>query len=372
MNEHLTPGDLTAFLDGRLPQRRVPDVVEHLRHCPNCASSARGSEPAMRAAERLAWQLAADADEHPPVETTLTAYVDGTLSGDDAAAAEAHLEVCARCREDVDDLRAIASTSRRRPRRSWLPGAVAAAALLAIVATLLLLRREPGRPASPPVTATTVERPATHTAATQTAPPSPVPALPRYERPEWRAAVDEALRTGALPMPAVLAGLRVAPDVLRTPGERAAEGRLAPVSTVVETTRPRFTWTPAGGATYLVSVFDDDTLVAESGVLSEPAWQPERDLPRGRTVQWEVEVRGGDGGVRSLPAPPAPPALFRVLDAAAHAELQRARAAHGGDPLLLGVLYARSGLRDDAARELRRVRTEQGQQLLRSVEQWPR
>ncbi len=363
MNEHLTPGDLTAFLDGRLPPRRVPDVVEHLRHCPHCSSSARGSELAARAAGRLAWQLAADGDEHPPVETTLTAYVDGTLSEDDAAAAEAHLEVCARCREDVEDLQAIASTLRQRPRRSWFPSAVAAAALLAIVATLVLLRRAPVP--LPPVTATAVAHPATHTAATQTA-------ATQYERPEWRAAVDEALRTGALPMPAALAGLRVAPDVLRTPGEREAEERLQPVRTVVETTRPRFTWTPAEGATYLVSVFDDDTLVAESGVLSEPAWQPERDLPRGRTVQWEVEIRGGDGSVRNLPAPPAPPALFRVLDAAAHAELQRARAEYGDDPLLLGVLYARSGLREDAARELRRVRTEQGRRLLRSVEQWPR
>jgi len=170
-------------------------------------------------------------------------------------------------------------------------------------------------------------------------------------------------------MPAALAALQLAPDVLRA-GSAGEAGRLAPVRTIVETTRPQFRWTPAAGETYVVSIFEEETLVAESGVLDESHWEPMTDLPRGRVYQWELEVRSG-GDAHTIPAPPAPPALFRVLDEAASAELQRARALHGGDPLLLGVLYARCGLREDAERELRRVPAEQGQRLLQSIARWP-
>src|SRR6185436_5171159 len=198
---------------------------------------------------------------------------------------------------------------------------------------------------------------------------TPAPPQEPYERPEWRAAVSEALRTGTLRMPAALAALQLAPDVLRA-GSAGEAGRLAPVRTIVETTRPHFRWTPVARATYVVSIFEEETLVAESGVLDESHWEPMTDLPRGRVYQWELEVRSG-GDAHTIPAPPAPPALFRVLDEAASAELQRARALHGGDPLLLGVLYARCGLREDAERELRRVPAEQGQRLLQSIARWP-
>jgi hypothetical protein len=140
---------------------------------------------------------------------------------------------------------------------------------------------------------------------------------------------------------------------------------------IVETTRPRFEWPAESGAAYVVSVLDGTEIVAESPRLTQSSWQPAKNLPRGRSYQWQVEVFRG-GGKRILPAPPAPPALFRVLDAKAHAELEAARAAHPRDALLLGVLYARHGLRAEAERELARVETEDGRRLLQSFEEWPR
>jgi hypothetical protein len=171
-------------------------------------------------------------------------------------------------------------------------------------------------------------------------------------------------------MPAALAELQLPPDPERAPGEQRVDA-LEPAAAIVETTRPLFRWPEVPGATYVVSIFEGPSPVAESPPLREPQWQPERDLVRGRTYQWQVSVRGR-GGRALFPAPPAPPALFRVLDRQSHEELERARAERGDDALLLGVLYAREGLRAEAERELGRVETEEGRRLLRSVQEWPR
>src|SRR6185436_19945581 len=94
MSRHLTSEELRAFLQGRLPRHRVLAVVEHLEHCAECSMTARGAEPGARAAAGLASQFALPRAEHLPVETTLTAYVDGTLPQADLDAVEAHLGLC--------------------------------------------------------------------------------------------------------------------------------------------------------------------------------------------------------------------------------------------------------------------------------------
>ena len=119
------------------------------------------------------------------------------------------------------------------------------------------------------------------------------------------------------------------------------------------------------------TVFDDQRLVAESPVLEKESWLPERDLPRGRAYHWQVEARDRDGDTTILPSPPNPQAFFRVLDEASHEELKLARATHENDHLLLGVLYARKGLRTEAERELADVETPEGRRLLESVRAWP-
>lgn len=308
---------------------------------------------AERAARNLALQL--DDRDHPDVETTLTAYVDGQLDEQARASVDEHLATCSRCREDVADLRATQQAIRPRS-HAWRWLAVAAVFGLAITTAVLLARKKPVPPM--PINVQTAQTTTTNVAAP-----------PKDDHPEWRARVEKALGAGALKMPASLAALQIAPDQLRAPeGETA---HLEPVGAIVDATRPRFTWTPTPDATYVVSIFDGDTPVAESGTLHAAEWRPDRDLPRGRIYQWQVEVRAGDD-VTILPTPPAPPALFRVLDAHAHAELEQARAAHANDHLLLGVLYASHGLRAEAETELRKVESPDGRKLLHSVEAWRR
>jgi len=53
-----------------------------------------------------------------------------------------------------------------------------------------------------------------------------------------------------------------------------------------------------------------------------------------------------------MPAPPAPPAIFRIISQRERDELVRARAEAGDDHLLLALLYARAGIVDEARREL--------------------
>jgi hypothetical protein len=127
-----------------------------------------------------------------------------------------------------------------------------------------------------------------------------------------------------------------------------------PSGVVIESTRPRFEW-KAPNVSSTVTIFSGDREIARSTPTTAGRWTPSRDLTRGLTYTWEVQFEK-DGELQILPAPPAPPARFHVLDATTHDELEAARREHPSDPLFLGLLYARAGLVDAAIAELRRVR----------------
>jgi Putative zinc-finger len=357
MSEHPSRDEIRRFAESSISGHRVIEIARHLKACRRCATEARTSEPAVRAGLALFGELVED-EEHPPVESVLTRYVDGTLDADELAPIEDHLFRCPRCREDVDDLRAMAAVAlqpRRRRRRVW-PAFAAAAAVAVVASVIFSSRAEPER----------------DTPRAIAVPPRVIanaPAPQRYARDGLNEAVSAALRNGAMPMPAALADLQLDDDPERAPGTASAS-RIEPSGEIVESARPRFRWPSSPRTKWIVSLFDErGSVVAESGVLNQPSWQPDRELPRGRVYQ--VQVRAiGEAGETIIPAPPAPPAFFRVLDEAAHAELAAARAAHSADPLLLGVLYARHGLQADAIRELERVPGPEAQRLLASIRAW--
>ncbi|HYC59249.1 MAG TPA: zf-HC2 domain-containing protein [Thermoanaerobaculia bacterium] len=356
MNDHPTQEELSRFMRGGLATNRVATVVWHLEHCRPCVAVTLTSQQVARSSRSLARAIDPRIDEHP-AGTLLTSYVDGLLGSADCEAVAAHLEVCPTCREDVDDLRATALLVAPSRMRRWAPLAAAAAVAIVVAALASRVDTPPAVPA-PRV----VQRPATKQS------PAPVVTSPRYARAEWAIAVENALRRGTIDMPAALADLQLDPDPERAPIESTASV-LEPASAIIETTRPRLRWTPIPDATYVVSIFDGAALIAESPLLHESKWQPRRSLPRGRTYQWQVSATS-ETVTTIMPAPPAPPALFRVLDAAAYEEIESARKAHADDALLLGVLYARMGLRHDAERELARVATAEGRALLQSVQAW--
>ena len=279
--------------------------------------------------------------EHPEVATTLSAYVDGSLAAEQTRDVAAHLAQCARCREDVDDLRR--EQEALTPRSSWrLPLAAAAAVALIAAGTALFLMRDV-KPPPPPL--------------------RPQPA--GYGRADW----DAAARSEHLPPPSVFAQLRPAPETLR--GDSSSIGaRLEPGGEVIESAQPRFTWPAEERSRYVVSVFDEGKrLVADSGEIAAASWTVPKPLARGATYSWQVEVRKGDA-VLTLPAPPAPPVRFRVLDEPTLQDVEAARRRFPNDHLLLGVLYARAGVQRRAEEELRASHDPRAARLLNEVRHW--
>jgi len=86
------------------------------------------------------------------------------------------------------------------------------------------------------------------------------------------------------------------------------------------------------------------------------AWTVTPPLARGQSYSWQVKAIK-DGQQFQAPKPPAPQARFRVLGGQQADEIVRARRSYGSSHLVLGLMYARAGLLDEAARELRALQS---------------
>jgi len=295
---------------------------------PDLIDDAKRRDAAVAAAARA---LAGERDEHPPY-AMLEQVVDRTADGVTREIVESHAAVCAQCEAELRDLREFVGDRRAPLRSDWL--AAAAALLLAVLGGGYWIVRSARTAAPAPRPARIVVTPA------------PAPA-----RDDWSALAAAALAAGKLEPPPILRGLRPAGDVLRDPAAAAAQPGMSPAGVVIESVTPALTW-PAAGSRYVVSVFDGRRRVARSGVLRENEWRVSPPLARGLTYGWQVEVRRSSA-TDVLPAPPAPPVLFHVLDETGAAVLADARRRHRDDHLLIGVLYARMGMQHSAVDELR-------------------
>lgn len=363
--EHLTIETIRAWRNGKLAPGEVIAVARHLASCSDCADLGTRELSLPRSAAALRAQIEGDSF-HPDVEGELFAYTDGTLPLDRRVAVEEHLAHCARCRQDVDDLRGLGA-ARKWALPRWALGAAAALAAVVVTSLLLFDRVTPALVTAPPAVITA-----------QPGLPVPSPAVrtpepPAYGRSDWGELVRAARSGKPMPMPEVLKKIRRKADILRGSSSPPRDTPFAPVGVVLETQRPTFTWPAPAGARSTVSLFAGPREVARSKQLATTTWTPPRDLPRGVTYTWEVEV-SAHGEPQILPAPPAPPAQFHIVDAATLAELDAAARDHPDDHLLLGLLYARAGLDDRARAELSRVDAPQdvvtARRVLRELETW--
>jgi hypothetical protein len=332
----------------RLARREVGEadlrrIEEHLGSCPVCARKA--SDRASAALARLRDHFLFDAPaalEHPGRDE-LARYARRALDLAANEIVETHLDECDECARVIAEIR-----MRRRgaTRRVWLTAA-AAAIVIALIAVLMVQRSAAPPTVVPPV----VKRQPAEERAQPRAPES-VQVAEAYADPEWNALVRTATETGRLPLPHDLDTLRGDEDVVR--GSGAEAGRVQPAGKVVGVVRPEFSWPSRDGATYTVFVFDVDREIARSAPLSTTRWTVPVDLPRGRTLTWQVEAVHGEN-IETIPRPPAPPARFRIITEDDQRDLARARELHAGDDLLLGVLYARAGMLDEAKASLQRA-----------------
>lgn len=229
----------------------------------------------------------------------------------------------------------------------WLKPAVPLAAAAAIAAIFLLMPRQERSDGRPPA--------ARRIEARRPVPP-PAPSI--------HPLVAQARKTGVLPFPAEIRRLAEGDAFRGVEGDRARR-TVWPSATAVDDVRPELRWPSSEGARFVVSVTAEGEEVAGSGTLTKSRWRTPQ-LRRGTMYRWQVYVERGEESL-VIPAPPAPPAIFRVLSQREHDELTKAIAEAGGDRLLLGLTYARAGLVEDARRELETHARETGDPLARRL-----
>jgi hypothetical protein len=355
---HMSLEMLRRLARRELAPREIAEVLRHIGECEECAQTAAADAPAGMALELDALDVlhAGDAGPWHPDHAELTTYVDGAAGPAEREIVESHAEDCGMCRVDLADLAAL---RRHRPRSAWRV-AITAAAAAGLAAVMFLQRSDdvPAPLAAPsPVVATTATTATTATATTSAPAPEP---RPRYENAEWERLVGAAIASATLPFPR---DVGTQPDVLRGSTPDAAS-KVSPAGVVLVETRPRFSWPERTGATYVVSVFDGDRQIVQSEPLAQTHWIPSRPLPRGRTYVWQVQVTR-DGAREIVPAPPAPPATFRIVSHRVHDDLATALRLHPEDHLLYAVLTARAGLREEAIDALHRASADERTKPLR-------
>lgn len=309
----------------------------------------------------------------------LDQYRRGTAAPDDLLAFDDHLAQCEQCREALEKLVSPmalttwaaglarydqkkeeqqvpgepvvtvkapvqAPTARHWPRLFWIP-ALAAALVLAVV----LWKRPSASLQSASTPAFTAElRDAGGVVGLDA---SGVLHAPAGVAEADQALLAEALKTKALAVVGIPVDLTAPPGTLLGTFKPDEFAPLAPLSIMVYSDRPEFTWQGLKGAqTYEVQVFDSDFKeVDSSGKIRETHWTPVQALPRGALYQWQVIAYRANDSVRT-PTPPAPDARFRVLNAEMFGKIEAARA--GSAHLLAAILLAKAGMKDEARKEL--------------------
>jgi hypothetical protein len=177
---------------------------------------------------------------------------------------------------------------------------------------------------------------------------------PSALRSEDAEAVKSALIASQVEAPPLIAGLAGRSGMLRGEREGVRFALQSPVGTAVLTDRPTLRWQRLEGASgYTVAVYDSSfNPVASSPLLVGAEWTLPQALQRGLVYSWQVTANK-DGKLVSSPTSPAPEAKFLVIDQASANGMGQAEQRYANSHLVLGVLFARAGLLDDAERELR-------------------
>lgn len=397
MSDHLSTQLLDRYHERRLEPRELLALDDHLATCAACRDMMRDMEPrrASLLALRAGLQTVQPTPDHLQKEQ-LAAYTEGHLDEVDLELAESHLESCAQCAAQAQELRDSAGKRARifpisapvetsppalqtRLIAAWerllsIPqslriAAVCAMTALLVIAVVLWLRSETDKQEiveHPPAPQPSV-----------TPPQGPQPETPTFRAlndggeqitldsqgnvtgleslsPADQQRVKTALITGRVQTPKALRDLSDSSAASMGRPDGSAFTLIRPVGRIVESDRPTFRWRPLGGAiAYQVTVTDPEggyKEVAASPELQDTKWTVEGRLERGRIYNWQVIAHTNSGEVKA-PAPDAPEAKFKVLEQAKANEVARAKRAYAGRRLVLGLVYAQAGLLDEAERE---------------------
>jgi hypothetical protein len=327
--EHPSDAELRGFVGHTLAGKRVIEVDDHLAVCDVCRTKAASIG---RAGAKLV-DLAADVlmvDAHLTDEQ-LQQYV-GDQRRDGRDRLVRHVAQCETCGRAVNDLQRWAAASSTPRRRVSL--AAAAAVVVLLLSPFAISRWFAGDS------------------------PRETPSIAGLDllADDQRTRVTEALRAGVAEPPPILTAMMTGAEVLMGTAGTQAFRLTTPLATVTVTDRPTFRWDALPGAVeYVIAVFDGELRpVAGPITLSETEWTPSEPLARGGSYVWQVSARRGASSV-TVPTPPAPPARFSVMDAATASDVERMSRVAPDAHLLLGLVLAQAGARQDAEVHLRQV-----------------
>jgi hypothetical protein len=393
MSKHLVQTQLERYREGKLSAAELQTIDEHIGECATCRQQLNDY---LADLEELTASLTADWPEimantgaeakHLSYEQ-VAACVDGELQEENPPRIEKHLAACADCAERVQKLVDFRNETQLEPTITgpdhaptfWqrlislhlpnlppLPLAPVAAAAALIIAIGLFFTWSSTRPPSSRLALNDGGGRVTLDEKGNIGGPKPLP-------PSYQALVKTALTTGKIKPPPVALGLFGVTGALRGGFEESVPiPMVSPVGTVVMADRPTFRWRPlSGAASYSITVSARGQEVANSPALTQTEWTVTQPLPRGATYTWQVSALK-DGKMILSPMPPAPEARFRLLEPEQAKELELAQENYGGMHLVLGSLYARAGLLDDAEREFQSLvdanpRSPVARELLRNV-----
>ncbi|HTX38843.1 MAG TPA: zf-HC2 domain-containing protein [Bryobacteraceae bacterium] len=355
MKGHLSGDQIDRYLARTLAPGEVLALHEHTEGCPDCRK-ALGEAALARMPCAMAPLLSEDAEPHLS-EEEMVAFVTRRMLEPRRAQASRHVAGCDLCLDSVQAMESV--QNRPAPSRmdrsgvAWFAVAGAAAATLLVAAMVLHSPRHPAGTPQPALLASVRDAGGTIELDSQ----GRLMGLSAAS-PEEQNLVREALLRGSLPTGQALPA--EAPGVLLGPGSAAPPfAPLSPLNTRVLSDRPVFTWQVyPGGAHYQVLVTNENLdPMARSGMLTGTEWQPEKGLPRGVILLWQVRAWHGSEMV-SAPAPPAPPARFEIAAEPVAERIEQLRTSPRPSHLLAAVLCARAGLRDEAAKELQALAQE--------------
>jgi hypothetical protein len=361
---HLTEEEIGQYWQRALSPGDLLAADDHLAQCPDCRKfleRARGTT----SREADLWRALTGAE--PPASSHLSyddlvAVVDDDATVANRPETRRHLAICKDCADEAADLRrfpagirepggasnlkATSSTGKRRA--LWIPVWAGAAAVILVAAFLGPRALRTTTHPTPVLVAQLNDAGGSISLDSSGRLAAPSPFDPSdaarmkdvllHQRIEPSAAISQLANP-----PGTLLGERGSPSGLRL---------IAPLGTVTPSDKPVFRWQSSSSNTYVLAIYDSQyQKVAESPVLRQTDWTPNRPLSRGQIYTWQLTALIKGKQIRE-PLPPAPEARFQVLSQAEAEQLEKAQSEHTDSHLLLGILYARAGALDDAEREL--------------------
>jgi hypothetical protein len=381
VTRHLTSDQFQKYKERKIPTSELLAIGDHLAECRDCREKLGGTEERAAILHSLTRdvQSALLKNQEHLTYQQIAGYVDEILNPIQLEIVQSHLDICARCKSELEDLAKfqkqlskeqiskksfVSSVAFQNKFAVMLPRMIAVAAALVVVALLVaipfqlqinnLKAQLKGKAQQTSTSRVELQDGSLQIGIDEK---GNVWSLKRF-LPEQQQLIRAALTDQHLSIPSFVHELiGPAQGSLRTPKQKVNFAVTKPVGTAIITDQPEFRWNALQGAqSYRVRIYDPDyNRIAESPELNSTSWNSQVNLARGKNYSWTVTAKTNSGEILS-PAPPAAEAKFRVLSPFEVDEINRQVQQNADSHLLLALLYIQNGLIDDADQELQALK----------------